>query len=706
MKRCFFLILMFSALAIHVIGQNNKLTRGFLELEAKNYGLSFQHFRALNSKYSSISNYGFACLYGNTSEFEHVDSAIYYLSNALQSYDVCSDKLSRNRRDDLQRVGWDDVNMQNMLHFLYARALNQLQEAHDVEGLSRFISNTSDLTLQPVARDFRDSLWLARCDRNSMACLLELKICSPKTTYMAELNARIEEVGFKRWVAHGTEDELSTYILYHPRSAYKRLAEDELFHLYLEANDTLRFKYFITHYPKNQNVDKIWRAFYQLSAGNYDPQRMRWFIEQYPTYPFASSVQAELRSFGKELYPYASREGMMGYMDEHGAPIIPASYDWVGEFREGLAVVMLGDKYGVINKQGQVHISVMYDFISDFHNGYSIFELNAAFGLFNRAGIVVINNEYADLEWAFGDLLVYEREGMKGLMKITGDILCLPSFDEINPVNEILAIVKRDGFAGVINSSLMEIVPVQFDQVMLSDKQFIVSKAGLKGLYDVYGKELLSVDFDGISEEYQGFRVVKKGQQFSHLNCKNWHVSQSWNEAYSADLLLGKRYKGQWLVRKKSKYLWVDTVGKLTKLFNFYQMNSVSEVLSGVKDKNGKIGFWDRNGVELTPFHFDYVEHLRNDQYVVKMNEKMGVYSEKGVLLIPAEFDEITPWLNGQYYMVQRGTKKGIFTKAGVELLPPEYDLIKEFVVGCWMIKKESQLLYYFPDSKRVITNN
>ena len=118
MKRCFFLILMFSALAIHVIGQNNKLTRGFLELEAKNYGLSIQHFSAINSKYSSISNYGLACLYGNTSEFEQVDSAIFYLNKALQSYVVCRDKLSRNRRDDLQRVGWDEVNMQNMLQIM------------------------------------------------------------------------------------------------------------------------------------------------------------------------------------------------------------------------------------------------------------------------------------------------------------------------------------------------------------------------------------------------------------------------------------------------------------------------------------------------------------------------------------------------------------------------------------------------------------
>ncbi len=706
MKRYFFLIMMFWGLAIQVIGQNDKLTRGFTELKAKNYGLSFQYFRTLDSKYSSISDYGIACLYGNTMEFEHVDSAIYYLNNALLSFAGCSDKLSRNRRDELQRIGWDEQNMQRMRQTFFARKFNQLKKEKDMEGLSRFISNTSDLALRSMACDFRDSLWLASRDINSMACLLELKLISPSTTYIADLNALIDELGFKRWVANGTEDELSTYILYHPRSPYKRLAEDELFHLYMEANDTLRFKYFITHYPKNQNVEKIWRAFFQLSAGNYDPDRMRWFIEQYPTYPFASSVLEELHSFGKELYPYASKEGMMGYMDEQGAPVIPASYDWVGEFREGLAVVMVGDKYGVINKQGQVHIPVGYDFISDFNNGYSIFELNARFGLFNRAGIVVIHNEYADLEWAFGDLLVYEREGLKGLMKITGEILCSPSFDEVNPVNEILAIVERDGFVGVINSSLMEIVPIQFDQVLLSDKQFIVSKAGRKGLYDVYGKELLSVDFDGIGDEYQGFRVVKKGQQFSHLNCKNWHLSQSWNEAYTADLLLGKIYKGQWMVRKKSKYLWIDTSGKLTKLFNFQQLNSMSEVLSGVKDKNGKIGFWDRNGVELTPFQFDYVQHLRNDQYVVKMNEKMGVYSEKGVLLIPVEFDEITPWLNGQYYMVQRGAKKGIFTKTGVELLPQEYDLIKEFVVGCWMLKKESQLLYFFPDSKRVITYN
>ena len=553
MKRCFFLILMFSALAIHVIGQNNKLTRGFLELEAKNYGLSIQHFSAINSKYSSISNYGLACLYGNTSEFEQVDSAIFYLNKALQSYVVCRDKLSRNRRDDLQRVGWDEVNMQNMLHSMYVRTLKQLQEAHDVEGLSRFISNTSDLTLQPVARDFRDSLWLARCDRNSMACLLELKICSPKTTYMAELNARIEEVGFKRWVAHGTEDELSTYILYHPRSAYKCLAEDELFHLYLEENDTLRFKYFITHYPKNQNVDKIWRAFYQLSAGNYDPQRMRWFIEQYPAYPFVSSVQAELQSFGKELYPYASNEGMMGYMDEHGAQIIPASYDWVGEFREGLAVVMLGDNYGVINKQGQVHIPVKYDFISDFHNGYSIFELNAAFGLFNRAGIVVINNEYADLEWAFGDLLVYENDGKKGVMNIQGDFLSPLMFNEVNPVNEMLAIVTIDGLSGVINSSLMRVIPIAYEQVIQNEHGFMVLNGGVRGIFDPFGKVLLPVDFNEIGELSQGFRLLRKGNAFSHVNCASWRIAGSWYTNFPDAMRWSKMINGQFLILKNKK---------------------------------------------------------------------------------------------------------------------------------------------------------
>ena len=693
-------------LAVYVNGQNHKLTRGFYELKGKNYGLSFHYFRTLKGKYSSISDYGIACLYGTTLEFEQVDSAIFYLNNSLQSYAGCLKNVSNNRLGTLKHFGWEEQHIKQMLDSLYARKFYQLKNAKDMDGLNHFISNSSDLKLGAMARDFRDSLWLVTCDRNSIACLMELKLTSPKSSFIDQINERLEEACFKGWVSHGTEDELSSYVLYHPKSSFKRLAEDELFHMYMEANDTLRFKYFITHYPENQNVDKIWRAFFQLSAGNYDPERMRWFIEQYPTYPFASSVREELRSFGKELYPYASKEGMMGYMDEHGVPVIPASYDWVGEFSEGLAVVMLGDKYGVINKQGQVHISVSYDFISDFMNGYSIFELNSTFGLFNRAGIVVITNEYDDLEWAFGDLLVYEREGLKGLMKINGDILCLPSFDELNPINEILAIVRRGGLAGVINSSLMEIVPIQFDQVLLSDKQFIASKAGLKGLYDVYGKELLSVEFDGIGEEYQGFRIVKKGQQFSHLNCKTWKLNSTWNEAFTSELKLGKMVNGQWLVRKKSKYFWIDTLGKLTKLFNFHQLNSVSEVISGIKEKNGKIGFWDRNGIELTPFQFDYVEHVRNDQYLVKMNEKMGVYSEKGTLLIPVAFDEITPWLNGQYYMVQRGTKKGIFTTNGVELLSQDFDLIKEFVVGCWMLKKESQLLYFFPDSKRIIRYN
>ena len=196
--------------------------------------------------------------------------------------------------------------------------------------------------------------------------LIQLKLISPKSRFINHIQEQIEELGYKRWVQHGNEEEFYTYTLYHPRSIYKPLAEDEIYQIYTSQNDTMAFKRFIQLYPKNKNLDKIWRAFYQLSAGNYDQNKMRDFIARYPMYPYAENVRAELERFGKELYPYASPYGLMGYMDEQGISVIPAVYDWVGDFKEGLAVVMKESSYGVINKQGQLHLPIAFEFISDF----------------------------------------------------------------------------------------------------------------------------------------------------------------------------------------------------------------------------------------------------------------------------------------------------------------------------------------------------
>lgn len=704
MMRSFFLISFLLSTAYTVLGQKDKVLRGFTELNAKNYGLALKCFHEIKDKNPSVSSFGMALLFGETLEFKHLDSAIFYTKEAIQFFPLNLSHISRKQGIALQDLGWDLEGMKRLLQVFYAKKFDELQKTNSISEITQFLIVAKDYEYRDAVLDLRDSLCFIACGQDQLACLLQLKLMSPKSKFIEQLQERIEELGYKRWVQHGKEDEFYTYTLYHPRSIYKPLAEDEIYHLYMTQNDTIAFKQFIQWYPRNKNIDKIWRAFYQLSAGNYDQNRMRNFITRYPMYPYAENVRAELERFGKELYPYASDDGLLGYMDEQGLVVIPAVYDWVGDFKEGLAVVMKGASYGVINKQGQLHLPIAFEFISDFHNGYAIFSQNSTFGVVNRAGIEVIKNQFNDLEWAFGDLLIYENDGMKGVMNIQGEFLSKPMYNEVNPVDDMLAIVTIDGLSGVINSSLIKVIPIAYEQVIQNEHGFLVVKEGQRGMFDPFGKALLPVEFNEIGELSQGFRVLRKGNVFSHVNCTTWRIADYWYTNFPDAMRWAKMINGQFLILKNKKYVFVDTLQRFTKLFSVNQLNTVAEVLSGIKEKNGSFGFWDRSGKELSPFQFDYVEPLKNGQYLVTLNGQQGIYSNAGQPVLPCIYDDIISWNENNYYVVQKGSKKGIFTMDGKEILPLEFDWVKKYNEQCWMLKKDGELMYFFPTSAKWIT--
>lgn len=703
MMRLLFLTLFVLSSAYHLHGQKDKVLRGFSELNNKNFGLALKYFQALKDKNPSVSSFGMALLYGETLEFKHLDSAIFYTTEAIQLFPQNVSHISRKQEAALQKMGWGQEGLKQMLQGYYGKKFNELKNTNSIEQINQFLMVAKDFEFKDEVLGVRDSLFLIGCDQDQLACLLQLKLISPTSKFMIQLQERIEELGYKRWIAHNKEDEFYTYILYHPRSIYKPLAEDEIYHLYVKQNDTLAFKRFIQMYPANKNIDKIWRAFYQMSTGNYDQQKMRNFIARYPMYPYAENVRAELERFGKELYPFASEDGLLGYMDEQGLEVIPAAYDWVGDFKEGLAVVMKESLYGVINKQGQLHLPISFEFISDFHNGYAIFSQNSSFGLLNRAGIEVIKNQFNDLEWVFGDLLIYEKDGLKGVMNIQGEFLAPPMYNEVNPVDDMLAIVTIGGLSGVISSSLIKLIPIAYEQVIQNEHGFLVVKEGLKGMFDPFGKSLLPVEFNEIGELSQGFRVLRKGSVFSHVNCTTWRIADYWYANFPDAMRWAKMINGQFLLLKNKKYVFVDTLQRINKLFPVNQLNTVAEVLTGVKEKNGSLGFWDRSGRELSPFYFEFVEPLKNGQYLVTMNGQQGIYSNTGQLVIPCVYDDINAWNENNYYVVQKGSKKGIFTMDGKEILPLEFDWVKKYNEHCWMVKKDNELMYFFPTSTKWI---
>ena len=78
--------------------------------------------------------------------------------------------------------------------------------------------------------------------------------------------------------------------------------------------------------------------------------------------------------------------------------IVPAKYDSIGSFNEGMAWVKLNGKYGFIDKTGKEVISLKYDFARAFSEGLAAVRLNGRWGFVDKTGGENIPLEYDYVE--------------------------------------------------------------------------------------------------------------------------------------------------------------------------------------------------------------------------------------------------------------------------------------------------------------------
>jgi hypothetical protein len=108
---------------------------------------------------------------------------------------------------------------------------------------------------------------------------------------------------------------------------------------------------------------------------------------------------------------------LWGFINRSGDVVIPATFDFAGEFSEGLAAVRVGDKMGFIDTSGRIVIAAIYDYVWDFNGGFAAvaiggFEGNPEkVGFINTSGTNVVPLEYDAL--IYGDFIHYSVPGFQ-----------------------------------------------------------------------------------------------------------------------------------------------------------------------------------------------------------------------------------------------------------------------------------------------------
>ncbi len=119
-------------------------------------------------------------------------------------------------------------------------------------------------------------------------------------------------------------------------------------------------------------------------------------------------------SLSAQLSPVSNSKGKWGYEDANGNLVIKNKFNGAGDFKEGVALVQNGKKYGVIDGAGKFVIKPDYDMITDFNQlGLAEVVKGDKHGFVNRSGKIVIPCKYKYIGGFNTDGLVWVNEGGK-----------------------------------------------------------------------------------------------------------------------------------------------------------------------------------------------------------------------------------------------------------------------------------------------------
>jgi len=390
-------------------------------------------------------------------------------------------------------------------------------------------------------------------------------------------------------------------------------------------------------------------------------------------------------------------------MDEEGNKIIDYAYEEVSYFHEGLAIVMDNGKFGAISPSGERVIDCKYDVISDFHHGRAIFSINEKYGLIDRNDHIILQAKYDDIQSVFDTLFLFMENSLYGIMDSKGEVILAPIYGDVNVLKDNKVKVFMDNKTGIINSSLVEFVGVEFDDIIAFNGGYIIKKNGKYGVMDALGKTVLSLQFDLISDNSSPNLSVQLGHKFSFLRIRDWKFVTPWTETYKGWTEISGFNGSTYLVKKKGQHYWSDTTGKIMKPLKVKRLNYVGKVITGNNAEDSKLGIMDRDGNALTAFDFDQIEAGVDNALKVFKADKAGVFSDLGDTLIPPVYDDLGYWSSPGLWWVELKGKKGVYSKDGEAILPPQYTSIAVYSKELLSLQLESELLYFNFIAKKFI---
>ena len=323
-----------------------------------------------------------------------------------------------------------------------------------------------------------------------------------------------------------------------------------------------------------------------------------------------------------KLIPYEDDDFLWGFKDSNGKIIIPAQFDEVGKFKEGLIRVCNEEGYGYLDKEGGVAIPLKFSYATEFEKGTALVEEeNLGISYFiDKTGRKIGKGNYSNILLDFiddttvGTLL----SGKKILLSRKG----LPvsnAYDSIEATDDGEHwYFEENGIGGIMNSKGEVIIypgKYEFDNPYYSDGMILVTKDDLYGYVNEEGNLAIPLKYEEAKAFDGGLAIVRFKDKAGIIDTTGSIVGEiKYDEVYSFQ-------EDLYPVKLNEKWGFINKQGQEVIPLIYDQVYKFHEGLAGVR-KGTKWGFIDPEGNEVIPFVFDLVWDFKDGKAKVKKDNK------------------------------------------------------------------------------------
>lgn len=418
--------------------------------------------------------------------------------------------------------------------------------------------------------------------------------------------------------------------------------------------------------------------------------------------------------YEKSVLKY-KENGLYGIIDLDGKEITDSIYDSISsiDYKEGCLKVEVEGKYGIINIKGTEIVKPEYDLVladgyydeeSKYKNAGFVLRIKTddgyRFGYADKKGKIILEPLYNEVnritELEGEDIyLITSNNGRYGLLKNGKEIL-KNEYTEISfYLSNNLLIVEKDKTKGVVNLEGDNIVPIDYDDIIMGGKYINAQKGDELVIFDSNGNNIDTdiISLNEVTDKYS--IVIDKDNNYNIVDNegnKKLENIYTYIEYYKDD---------KFIVSREGKAGIIDGEGnRLIELkYSSIQKIEGTNALQAVDSETNRTDIIDE---ELNINEGLIGAFLsKKDNYIKMYSETdMKYYNLSGK---EVEYKDICP--NNQMYADSKDGKWGLIDKNGNIIVPYEYEAVTEQNGNVAGVKKDGKW-YIIDTSGNRLTDN